>query len=159
LDLLVAELRQTPVPRGRGYERQNEACSLLLLATRAVRTRAVDAPAAVTRLDSLLSTGPHIDEAWGWFPIATARLWAELGRPASAARAAAMRFYMLPTPWPYLAEQLRLEARYALAAGDSARAARALAHHIALRDGTESALRPAVDSARALLARLPRPSR
>lgn len=134
------------------------ACRLLLAARRPDPRQpagGASARAALDSLDTMLALGVDVRRMYPYVALAVAAEYRRLGETARALRSAGRYVYL--TRWPYyLGAQTRLEAELALAAGDTARAACALAQHVALRDAPEPALRPAVESSRALLRRIAR---
>jgi hypothetical protein len=121
-----------------GFARRNaEVCLAMLDATVAQRTRAPDAVARVARLDTMLLSDrvpPHVILAAG--TIAAGRLHAALGDTAAALVAARRREHLTGDPL-FLSTELREEAVYARAVGDSAGARRAEAHLTALRGASQ----------------------
>jgi DNA-binding SARP family transcriptional activator len=117
-----------------GFARRNaEVCLAMLDATVAQRTRASDARVLVARLDTVLLSErvpPHVILETG--TIVAGRLHAALGDTAAALVAARRREHLTGDPL-FLSTELRDEAVYARATGDSAGAVRATAHLAALR--------------------------
>jgi hypothetical protein len=132
-------------------------CEAVVAAMHAHRWTGGSAGEAVTRLDSVLRTGPvdfyYGDGAVDHAPIALARLLEASGDRAGALAALRRRPYFIG--WqPFLAASLREEGRLAAALGDVRGAVRAYEHYLALRSNPEPALVGASDSVRAELVRL-----
>jgi hypothetical protein len=117
-----------------GFARRNAGvCLAMLDATVAQRARASNAAALVARLDTILLSErvpPHVILAAG--TIAAGRLHAALGDTAAALVASRRREHLTGDPL-FLSTELREEAVYARAVGDSVGAVRAAAHLAALR--------------------------
>ncbi|HVX41735.1 MAG TPA: BTAD domain-containing putative transcriptional regulator [Gemmatimonadaceae bacterium] len=132
LQRLASEL---PREKNNFAGRNGRVCQATLAATLAERSGASDAKQLVARLDTILLENrvpPHVILEAG--TIASARLHAALG-DTSAALVAARRREHLTGPPIFLSTELREEAMYARAMGDTAGAARALRHLEALRSG------------------------
>jgi tetratricopeptide (TPR) repeat protein len=115
------------------------ACGELLDASLAVATGARDAAARVSRLDSLMLTGPAVGDAASYAHILLARLHMRLGHPRLALGALERRTYL--TGWPrYRSTALRMEAQLAERVGERERAARAERRYKELRGATGSGL-------------------
>jgi len=127
-------------------------CAAVLEAWLATAHRQPDAAVLAARLDSLSRRSPP-----GWtetFNLVVAHLLEAQGSPAGALAAVRRRSYgFVPR---YLSSYLREEGRLALLVGDTAGAARADRHYLALRFDPEAPLRPERDSVQAELARLVR---
>lgn len=93
------------------------ACSEIVEAMLAVRSRAADARDRVVKLDEAMLSGPALGDATAWATMATSRLYAILGDKRRALAVVQQRPYM--KGWPrYLATSLRDEADLATAVGD-----------------------------------------
>jgi Tfp pilus assembly protein PilF len=112
--------------------RNADVCTAMLGAVLAVRGAEPSAPRELARLDTILleqRVPPHaILEA---ATIVSAQMHADLGDTTGALLAARRREHLTGDPL-FLTTELRLEARYAAALGDSDEAARATAHVRAL---------------------------
>jgi tetratricopeptide (TPR) repeat protein/TolB-like protein len=128
-------------------------CAGLLDAGLDARGRRADARLLLDQADSLFIASDILID----YPIANlvmAQLRQAIGDLPGAARAIGRVPVALPVPPVYGSTYLLEQARIGLEVGDTAGAVRALRRYVALRAGAEPALRPAADSARALLARL-----
>ena len=152
-------------------------CAALLEAKLAAATGAAGAAVALDRLDTLMRSGPggsrngppvsftlspaYVRSLVGISPcgfedfanLEVARLRERQGNLRAALAAVRRRPYAYHLT-DYLAPHLREEGRLAALTGDSAGAIRAYRHYLALRSDPEPALRPAVDTIRAALAKL-----
>ncbi len=152
-------------------------CATLLEAKLAVATGAAGATAALDRLDSLVRGGPggqrngppvaftlspaYVRSTVGISPcgfedfvnLEVARLRERQGDIRGGLAAARRRPYAYHLT-DYLAPQLLEEGRLAAKSGDRSGATKAYRHYLAVRSDPEPTLRPAVDSARAELAKL-----
>jgi serine/threonine-protein kinase len=155
----------------------NTVCAALLEAQVAAATGAAGAGAALERLDSIIRSGPggqragppvaftlspaYVRSTVGISPcgfedfvnLEVARLRERQGDLRAALAAVRRRPYAYHLT-DYLAAHLREEGRLAALTGDDAGAVSAYRHYLALRSDPEPALRPAVDSVRAELAKL-----
>jgi hypothetical protein len=128
-------------------------CADLLEAGLAARERRPEARRLLDRADSIYIASDILVD----YPITnlvTARLREAIGDVTGAARAIGRVPVALPVSPAYGSTYLLQQARVGLEAGDTATAVRSLRRYVALRGGAEAVLRPAVDSARARLARL-----
>jgi hypothetical protein len=156
--------------------RSNTVCAALLEAKLTAASRAATAGAALDRLDSLMRRGPggsrngppvaftlspaYVRSMVGISPVGfedfanleVAWLREQQGDNRAALAAVRRRPYAYHLS-DYLAPHLREEGRLAALVGDRAGAIRAYQHYLALRSNPEPAVRPAVDSVRAELAR------
>jgi DNA-binding SARP family transcriptional activator len=131
-------------------------CAGLLGAMTAASGADAEAFGAVERLDSLLQFGPPAGEMRDYAGVALSRLYERLGSPALALGAVRRRPHM--TVWPhFLSTHLREEGRLAAAAGDTAAAALAWRHFLALRSAPSGAGARETDEVRAALRKLRTP--
>ena len=131
------------------------ACAEIVDAKLAVATRQPDALQRVSRLDSLMLSGPAVGDAGTYAHIVIAQLYERLGHPDQALAAIRRRAYM--AGWPrYLATARREEGRLALALGDRQRAMEVLGRYLALREDPELGLRADVEAVRAEFSELAR---
>lgn len=134
-------------------------CAALLEATRASGLKLPEARARAAAVDSLARAWVFevcCGEAVSDVNLALARLWEAEGdvpRALAAVRRGAGPFGEAPL---YLATLLREEGRLAALVGDTAGAARAYRHYLALRADPEPSLQPQVDRVRGALAALGR---
>ena len=152
-------------------------CAALLEAKLGAASGAPGAPAALDRLDAIIRSGPggqrngpavaftlspaYVRSTVGISPVGfedfvnleVARLRERQGDRRAALAAVRRRTYSYHLT-DYLAEHLREEGRLAALTGDRSGAVRAYRHYLALRSDPEPALRPAVDTIRAELAKL-----
>jgi hypothetical protein len=152
-------------------------CAALLEAKFRAASGAPGATAALDRLDSIIRSGPggqrngpavaftlspaYVRSTVGISPVGfeefvnleVARLRERQGDRRAALAAVRRRTYSYHLT-DYLAEHLREEGRLAALTGDRSGAVRAYRHYLALRSDPEPALRPAVDTIRAELAKL-----
>ena len=155
----------------------SSVCAALLEAKLRAASGAAGATAALDRLDSLIRSGPggqrngpavaftlspaYVRSTVGISPVGfedfanleVARLRERQGDRRAALAAVRRRTYSYHLT-DYLAAHLREEGRLAALTGDRPGAVRAYRHYLALRSDPEPALRPAVDTIRAELARL-----
>jgi len=142
--LRSAQAPRIPVPIGANPL----ACAEIVDAKLAVATRQPDALQRVSRLDSLMLSGPAVGDAGTYAHIVIAQLYERLGHPDQALAAIRRRVYM--AGWPrYLATARREEGRLALALGDRQRAMEVLGRYLALREDPEPGLRADVEAVRA----------
>jgi hypothetical protein len=128
-------------------------CADLLEAGVAARERRPEARRLLDRADSIYIASDIVSD----YPITnllTARLRETIGDITGAARAIGRVPVALPVSPTYGSTYLLQQARIGLEAGDTATAVRSLRRYVALRAGAEPVLRPALDSARARLAKL-----
>ena len=131
------------------------ACAEIIEATLAVVTRRPDAMQRVSRLDSLMLSGPAVGDASTYAHIAVARLYERLGAPERALASVRRRRYM--AGWPrYLATARLEEGRLAARLGQDDRALAVLRNYLALREDPEAPVQPLVSAVRAEVARLER---
>ena len=129
------------------------ACAEIIEATMAVVTRQPNALQRVSRLDSLMLSGPAVGDAGTYAHIAVARLYERLGMPERALAAIRRRPYM--AGWPrYLATARREEGMLASRVGQRERAIAAFRQYLALMGDPEEPVRPLVSAVRAEVARL-----
>ena len=152
-------------------------CAVLLEAKLMAASGAAGAAAALDRLDTLMRSGPggsrngppvaftlspaYVRSMVGISPVGfedfanleAAHLRERQGDLRAALAAVRRRPYAYHLT-DYLAAHLREEGRLAAMTGDRAGAVRAYRHYLALRSDPEPALRPAVDTIRAELAKL-----
>ena len=129
------------------------ACAEIVEATMAVVARQPNAAQRVSRLDSLMLSGPAVGDAGTYAHIAVARLYERLGMPERALAAIRRRPYM--AGWPrYLATARREEGLLAARLGQRERALTLLQHYLALMVDPEEPVRPLVGAVRAEIARL-----
>jgi hypothetical protein len=152
-------------------------CRVLLEAKLAAASGAAGAADALDRLDTLMRSGPggsrngppvaftlspaYVRSMVGISPVGfedfanleVAHLRERQGDLQAALAAVRRRPYAYHLT-DYLAAHLREEGRLAAMTGDRAGAVRAYRHYVALRSDPEPALRPAVDTIRAELAKL-----
>lgn len=145
--LLPAEPHASPEEQA--WIRQLE---LLALGLRRCAPGDPGAPAAVEQLEAWheAHAGGRLEPAH----FVLADCYARLGRPADAARLLRGRPIDFWAGLPMLPRALRLEGRYALAAGDTAGARRAWRHYLALRAFADSSVQGYAAEVRAALARL-----
>jgi hypothetical protein len=128
-------------------------CGALVEAIEGLRNRAPDAAQLVRRADSLLLSDPAPEEVRAYASLALTRMYRALGDQARALVVVRRRPHM--RPWPHnLAAHLRLEGLLAARAHDSAGAAAAFRHYLALRAAPDGDLRAEAAAVRAELARL-----
>jgi hypothetical protein len=112
-----------------------------------------DAEATLTRLDSIallgFGTTPYL------INLVSARIHERRGDLAGALAAVRRGRWLFPPE--NLSTYLREEGRLALLTGDTAGAARAWTHYLALRSGAESPIRSDVEHIRAQLSRIQKP--
>jgi hypothetical protein len=123
----------------------------LIEALHARQAHAPHAAAALERLDSLLRSLDYQNVHIGRTAVANlvaAQLFEQRGDVKRALAAARRRTMALNQAEPYLATQLREEARLAALAGETDEAIRAYEHYLALRVSPEPALRQQVEEAR-----------
>jgi serine/threonine-protein kinase len=173
----IARLREHAPGDSPQSRTSNAVCAALLEAQVAAAPGAPGATAALDRLDTIIRSGPggqrggpavaftlspaYVRSTVGISPcgfedfvnLEVARLRERQGDLRAALAAVRRRPYAYHLT-DYLAAHLREEGRLAAMTGDSAGAARAYRHYLALRSDPEPALRPAVDTVRAELARL-----
>jgi hypothetical protein len=114
---------------------------------------------AVSRLDSLQTTLDYSAIAGSrqaQAAIATAHFWERLGEPRKALLAASRYSVWWNQSTPYLADQIREEARLAAKVGERKRALRSYTTYLGLMATADGALRPQIDSVRTELAALNR---
>ena len=129
------------------------ACAEIIEATMAVVTRHPNALQPVSRLDSLMLSGPAVGDAGTYAHIAVARLYERLGMPERALAAIRRRPYM--AGWPrYLATARREEGMLASRLGERDRALMAFRQYLALMQEPEEPVQPLVSAVRAEVARL-----
>jgi len=128
------------------------ACATLLDAIASKRAGRPDAPTALTRLDSLLKTGPggFVQDAGN---LIVARLKEDQGDVRGALAAVRRRETFLTRPL-YLSTFLREEGRLAALAGENDEAIEAYRHYVTLRAAPEPPLRSEVDYVRDELGKL-----
>lgn len=129
------------------------ACAEIIDATMAVVTRQPNALQRVSRLDSLMLSGPAVGDAGTYAHIAVARLYEKLGMPERALAAIRRRPYM--AGWPrYLGTARREEGLLASQLGERDRALAVFRQYLALVEDPEEPVRPLVSAVRAEVARL-----
>ncbi len=128
------------------------ACAMLLDAVASRRAGRPDAPIALTRLDSLLKTGPggFVQDAGN---LIVARLKEDQGDVRGALAAVRRRETFLTRPL-YLSTFLREEGRLAALAGENDEAIEAYRHFVTLRAAADPPLRSEVDYVRDELGKL-----
>ncbi|MBW8839089.1 MAG: hypothetical protein JF602_04425, partial [Gemmatimonadetes bacterium] len=128
------------------------ACAMLLDAIASRRAGRPDAPIALTRLDSLLKTGPggFVQDAGN---LIVARLKEDQGDVRGALAAVRRRETFLTRPL-YLSTFLREQGRLAALAGENDEAIEAYRHYVTLRAASEPPLRSEVDYVRDELGKL-----
>ena len=128
------------------------SCAMLLDAVAATNANRTDAPAAVTRLDSLLRTGPggFLQDAGN---LILARIKERRGDVRGALAAVRRRETFLTRPL-YLSTFLREEGRLAALAGENDAAIEAYRHYLTLRAAPEPPLKSEVDFVRDELAKI-----
>jgi serine/threonine-protein kinase len=128
------------------------ACATLLDAVAATNAGRGDAPAAVTRLDSLLRTGPggFVQDAGN---LILARIKERRGDVRGALAAVRRRETFLTRPL-YLSTFLREEGRLAALAGENDAAIEAYRHYLTLRAAPEPPLKSEVEFVRDELAKI-----
>jgi serine/threonine-protein kinase len=148
--------RVTAPPTESGIVGFARACATLLDAVAATNTGRADALDAVTRLDSLLRTGPggFVQDAGN---LILARLKERRGDVRGALAAVRRRETFLTRPL-YLSTFLREEGRLAALAGENDAAIEAYRHYLTLRASPELPLRSEVDFIRDELERLEKTS-
>jgi len=143
---------ETPV--GPAFNADEEVmCADLLEAGLVGRERDPEARRLLDQADSIYIASDIVRD----YPITnlvTARLREAIGDQTGAVRAIGRVRVTLPVSPPYGSTYLLEQARIGLEAGDSSEAVRSLRRYVALRADAEPVLRPALDSARARLARL-----
>jgi hypothetical protein len=146
----IAKLRVPDLSAPAWLIAQNAACSAALEASLAVSRARPDAQSLLQRLDSVAQARPEL--RWS-FPRhrVVAHLWETRGEWGRALAAIRRRPHGAVR---YLAADLHKEARLAALAGDTTGAVHAYRHYLALRLDPEPVLRPQVEAARAVLARL-----
>ena len=131
------------------------ACAEIIEATMAVVTRQPNAAQRVSRLDSLMLSGPAVGDAGTYAHIVVARLYERLGMPERALAAIRRRPYM--AGWPrYQATARREEGMLASRVGQRERALTVFRQYLALMEGPEEPVRPLVSAVRAEVAQLER---
>jgi hypothetical protein len=150
----LARLRE-PFPAGPAFTTDDQImCAGLLQAWLAFRGRQQDtARRLLDRADSIYIASDVLAD-WPVTNLVTARLREATGDLRGAARTIGRVQVALPVSPTYWSTYVREQARIGLEVGDTAEAVRALGRYVALRADAAPALRPASDSARALLARL-----
>jgi tetratricopeptide (TPR) repeat protein len=150
----VARLRE-PFPDGPAFSGDDQImCAGLLQAWLAVRQRQQEtARRLLDRADSIYLASDVLAD-WPVTNLVTTRLREAGGDLPGAARTIGRVTVALPVSPTYRSTYVREQARIWLEVGDTAGAVRALRRYVALRATAAPALRPAADSARALLARL-----
>ena len=150
----AARLRE-PFPAGPAFTPDDQImCAGLLKAWLAWRQRQPgDARRLLDRADSIYIASDVLGD-WPVTNLVTARLREATGDLPGAARTIARVQVALPLSPTFRSTYAREQARIGLEVGDTAGAIRALRRYVALRATAAPALRPAADSARALLARL-----
>ena len=129
------------------------ACAEIVDATLAVVTRQANALQRVSRLDSLMLSGPAVGDAGTYAHIAVARLYERLGTPERALMAIRRRPYM--AGWPrYLATARREEGMLASRLGQPDRALMVFRQYLALMEDPEDPVQPQVSAVRAEVTRL-----
>jgi serine/threonine-protein kinase len=148
--------RVTAPPTESGIVGFARMCATLLDAVAATNTGRADALDAVTRLDSLLRTGPggFVQDAGN---LILARLKERRGDVRGALAAVRRRETFLTRPL-YLSTFLREEGRLAALAGENDAAIEAYRHYLTLRASPELPLRSEVDFIRDELERLEKTS-
>ena len=131
--------RAAPLRQPESASVEAEVCARLTRAQLAMDAHAANAVTLVAQLDSVLATGPQTTTLLeSYSPLALARLYEREQEPRLALNAIRSRSYFFR--WPrYLADELQFEARAALAAGDTAGAARANRELRALRPSPDPA--------------------
>ncbi|MGQ0642138.1 MAG: protein kinase domain-containing protein [Gemmatimonadaceae bacterium] len=128
-------------------------CLTMLDAMLANSTTAPGAGPLVTRLDSILVSGPYVFGI-DFANLVLARLYEARGDRSAALRAVRRRPYDWDTGPLYLTTFLREEGRLASLTGDRIGARRAWQHFLALRAGADAEHRAQTDSVRTALEKL-----
>jgi serine/threonine-protein kinase len=147
----IARLRRAAASGEQGASFAH-ACATLLDAVAATNANRGDAAAAVTRLDSLLRTGPggFVQDAGN---LILARIKEHHGDVRGALAAVRRRETFLTRPL-YLSTFLREEGRLAALAGENDAAIEAYRHYLTLRAAPEPPLKSEVDYVRDELGRI-----
>jgi hypothetical protein len=103
----------------RFFGSSGELCALMVDAEHAVLVRRHDAPATVSRLDSLARQGPA-EFGIGFVNVILADLWSRIGDDKSALMASRRRLYDWTTGARYFGAHVRAEAELARRTGDAA---------------------------------------
>ena len=103
----------------RFFGSSGELCALMIDAEHAVLARRHDAPATVSRLDSLARDGPA-EFGIGFVNVILANLWSRIGDDKSALMASRRRLYDWTTGARYFGAHVRAEAELARRTGDAA---------------------------------------
>ena len=134
-----------------------ETCEALVMATVAVRDHAANRNAALSRIDSLLRTGPATSNDYlSSFNIAVSSLYEREGNSAAALDAARRRQFWGPRTPALESESFWQQAHAAAAAGERELAIAALRGYVTLRSNPEPSLIAPRDEARRMLASLVR---
>ena len=151
LSTSIAQLRRAAASGEQGAPFAN-ACATLLDAVAATNANRADAGAAVTRLDSLLRTGPggFVQDAGN---LILARIKERRGDVPGALAAVRRRETFLTRPL-YLSTFLREEGRLAALAGEHDAAIDAYRHYLTLRAAPEPPLKSEVEFVRDELAKI-----
>jgi len=131
---------------------EGQLCGAMLHVMLGTAPRAADLPARIATLDSLAQRSSQGD-AVPYYHLVRAKALAANGDSTGALRAIRQRWYFAFYA-PYMTTFHREEGRYALAVGDSAGAARAMASYLALRLTPDAAVQPEVAQVRSQLQRL-----
>jgi len=118
----------------------------------AAQARSPNANQLLARIDSVTREGCCTVNIVNWANLVLARAYEMAGRDRDALRAVRRGIWRFPPQ--LLSTFLREEGRLAAKVGERDEAIRAYRHYLVLRSDPEPALRPAVDSVRAELARL-----